>query len=283
MIRYPKARTMTIHLLFFLLCLSGLTCQAQQYTLDDMAITVEKFDSLNKDQNRYNQDNRIYTVGKRFTFSYDYRDPTGRPLRLAKADTVSPNGVAWQLVPAAPSTDQAVSQLTLSVRPGLLPFLQIFPDYNQTVIQYDFRLADGSLWTNEMTGVIENPKNLWLHPPRTGLFAVLELDPFPYVKQPLQVGASWSWKLAFGDHWADKRWRVWKGKNENVIQYKVTGKSVLKNKLGALKCYVVESEATSALGSTKLVAYYNEQVGFVKLAYTNIDQSSLTLELQRVE
>ncbi|NML65658.1 hypothetical protein HHL22_10620 [Hymenobacter sp. RP-2-7] len=274
-------------LLTFLLCLSSLTVQAQhaapQYTLDDMAITVEKFDSLNKDQNRYNQDNRIYTVGKRFTFSYDYRDPTGCRLQLAKADTVSKNGVAWQLVPATQGTDKAVSQLTLSVVPGLMPFLQIFPDYNQTVIQYDFTLADGRVWTNEMTGVIENPKNLWLHPPRTGLFAVLELDPFPYVKQPLHVGASWSWKLAFGDHWADKHWLVWKGKNKNVTQYKVTNKLLLNSKLGALTCYVVASEATSALGSTKLVAYYNEQVGFVKLAYTNIDQSSLTLELQRVE
>jgi hypothetical protein len=120
-------------------------------------------------------------------------------------------------------------------------------------------------------------------PPRTGLFSILELDPFPYIKQPLHVGASWTWKLAFGDHWADKRWLVWKGKNENVIQYRVTGKKLIHNNLGALPCYVVESEATSALGSTKLVAYYNEKVGFVKLAYTNIDKSSLTLELQRVE
>jgi hypothetical protein len=278
---------MTIKTLFAIWCLSSFACHAQraapQFTLDDLAIMVEKFDSLNKDQNRYNQDNKIYKVGKRFTFSYAYRDPTGRFLQLAKADTVSQHEAAWRLVPAEQRTDQAVSHIILSVVPGLSPFIQVYPDYNQTVILYDFKLVEGGSWTNEMTGVIENQKNLWLHPPRTGLFSILELDPFPYIKQPLHVGASWTWKLEFGDHWADKRWLVWKGKNENVIQYRVTGKKLIHNSLGALPCYVVESEATSALGSTKLVAYYNEKVGFVKLAYTNIDKSSLTLELQRVE
>ncbi len=248
-----------------------------------MAITVEKFDSLNKDQNRYNQDNEIYKVGKKFTFTYDYRDKTGSKMLLAKADTVSQNGAAWKLVPAEESNDKSVSQITLSVVPGLMPFIQIFPGYNQTVILYDFKLADGSSWNNEMTGVIENRKNLWLHPPRTGLFGVLELNPFPYVKQPIKVGAAWTWKLEFGEHWADKRWLLWKGKNENIIQYKVTGKTLITTKLGTLKCYVVESEAKSALGSTKLVAYYNDKFGFIKLAYTNIDKSSLTLELQSVE
>jgi hypothetical protein len=278
---------MTIKILSASWCLSSFACQAQraapQFTLDDLAITVEKFDSLNKDQNRYNQDNEIYKVGKKFIFTYEYRDKTGSRMLMTKVDTVSQNGIAWKIVPAEQRTDKSVKQIILSIVPGLMPFIQIFPDYNQTVILYDFKLLDGSSGTNEMTGVIENRKNLWLHPPRTGLFSVLELNPFPYIKQPLKVGAAWTWKLAFGEQWADKRWLVWKGKNENAIQYKVTGKSFVTSKLGTLPCYVVKSEATSALGSTKLIAYYNEKVGFIKLDYTNIDKSSLTLELQSVE
>ena len=278
---------MTVKILCSALCFASLACQAQrsaqQFTLDDMAITVEKFDSLNKDQNRYNQDNELYKVGKKFTFTYAYQDKTGRKMLMAKADTASQNGVAWKLVPAEQRNDKSISQIILSVVPGLMPFIQIFPGYNQTVILYDFKLVDGGSWSNEMTGVIENRKNLWLHPPRTGLFAILELNPFPYIKQPLKVGAKWTWKLAFGEQWADKRWLLWKGKNENAIRYKVTGKSLVASKLGTLPCYVVESEATSALGSTKLVAYYNAKFGFIKLDYTNIDKSSLILELQSVE
>lgn len=274
-------------ILYPTLCLISLSCQAQQATqkfaLDDMGITVEKFDSLQKDQNRYNQDNELYKVGKKFTFTYDYRDKTGTKMLMAKADTVSQNAVAWKLVPVEKRNDKSVTQISLSVVPGLMPFIQIFPDYNQTVILYDFQLADGSSWNNEMTGVIENCKNLWLHPPRTGLFSVLELNPFPYIKHPIKVGAEWAWKLEFGDHWADTRWLLWKGKKENTIHYKVIGKTHLATELGTLKCYVVESEAKSALGSTRLVAYYNDKFGFVKLAYTNIDKSSLTLILQSVE
>lgn len=264
-----------------------MSCQAQrvaqQFMLDDMAITVEKFDSLNKDQNRYNYDNEIYRVGKKFTFAYEYRDKNGTEMRMATANTVSQNGAAWKLVPADKASDTSVAQIILSVTAGLTPFIQVMPDYNQTVILYDFKQVGGGSWNNEMTGVIENSQNLWLHPPRTGLFGVLELNPFPYIKQPLTVGAEWTWKLAFGDHWADKRWLVWKGKNENTIRYKVTGKSLITNNLGTPTCYVVESEAKSALGSTKLVSYYNTKFGFVKLAYTNIDNSRITLDLQSVE
>lgn len=128
---------MTSKILCASLCLSSFVCHAQraapQFTLDDLAITVEKFDSLNKEQNRYNQDNEIYKVGKRFTFSYEYRDSTGRHMQLAKVDTVSQNEVAWQLVPAEQHTDQAVSHIILSVVPGLMPFIQVFPDYNSSL------------------------------------------------------------------------------------------------------------------------------------------------------
>lgn len=274
-------------ILYPTLCLISLSCQAQRsaqkFALDDMAITVEKFDSLDKDDNRYNRDNKIYTVGKNFTFTYSYQDKAGINMLMATVDTVSQNGGDWKLVRADSKNAKLVSHIILSIKPGLMPFIQVFPDYNQTVILYDFKLLGGESWNNEMTGVIENRKNLWLHPPRTGLFGILELNPFPYIKQPIKVGAEWTWKLKFGDQWANKWWQLWKGENENEIHYKITGKTTIKTKLGVLKCYVVESEAKSALGSTKLVSYYHKDFGFVKLNYTNIDKSKLALELQSIE
>ena len=64
---------------------------------------------------------------------------------------------------------------------------------------------------------------------------------------------------------------------------KTTLKTTVKTTLGTLTCYVVESEAKSALGFTKLVSYYHKEFGFVKLNYTNIDKSRLILELQSME
>lgn len=50
-------------------------------------------------------------------------------------------------------------------------------------------------------------------------------------------------------------------------------------KLGKLKCFVIESEASSELGTTRLVAYFHPKYGFVKLDYTNIDGSKTILTL----
>ncbi len=38
----------------------------------------------------------------------------------------------------------------------------------------------------ESTGIIENEKKVWLHPPRSGAFALFEYFPFPEIKFPLK-------------------------------------------------------------------------------------------------
>ena len=126
-----------------------------------MAVTVEKFDSLNKDDNRYNRDNHIYRVGKKFTYTYSYRDKAGISMVMTAADTGGQSEDNWQLVRANDKSAKSVTHVVLSVSSGLMPFIQVFPDYNQTVILYDFKLMSGNSWKNEMTGIIENSRNLW--------------------------------------------------------------------------------------------------------------------------
>jgi len=134
-----------------------------------------------------------------------------------------------------------------------------------------------------MTGLIENSKNIWLHPPRLKLFSILELNPFPNVKFPLEIGKSWSWNLKIGGQWGDKRWKEWSGNIENKYQYKIVGKEIMKTGVGSLECYVIEGQAESELGITKLISYFNKKYGFVKLDYTNIDNSKLEINLQGEE
>jgi hypothetical protein len=45
---------------------------------------------------------------------------------------------------------------------------------------------------------------------------------------------------------------------------------------------VTESTGESTLGTTKLISYFNEELGFIKLEYTNIDGSTIILEYNRV-
>ena len=85
--------------------------------------------------------------------------------------------------------------------------------------------------------------------------------------------------MGIGDHWADERWKVWEGKIENEYEYEITDKRTLKTDLGEIECLVIESNAKSRIGETKLTAYFNPEYGFVKLDYTNIDGSKTNLEL----
>ena len=270
------------------LYLTTLSSEAQKniekFETDDDGISVEKFDSTNVNDNRYNQNNSIYKVGRKFTFSYFYSDTIGEKFLMTKGNLNKQNMYDWTFEKMENKNPNSVYQIILTVKSGLSPFVKQLPDYNQTVISYDFKQLNGDVWpNNEKTGVVENVKNLWMHPPRTDFFKILEINPFPYVKEPLKIGNSWTWKLKIGGYWSDKRWLAWKGLIENIYNYKITDKVLLQTKLGEIECLVISSNAISKLGETKLTSYFNNQFGFVKLDYTNIDCSKTIIILEKME
>lgn len=248
------------------------------FKLDDLNIMVENFDSTNIDNNRYNLDNHIYTVGKKVFFNYYFIDTVGVKYLMTKDSTKD-----WILDKLDNRNPKSVYQIIMTINYGLSPFSQFIKDYNQTVIKFDFLMFDNSLWTNEMTGLIENERNIWIHPPRTDLFRILELNPFPYIKQPYVIGNKWDWELEFGSHWSDKRWLIWDGKQINKIKYEITRNLTIQTDLGPIDCLEVIAKATSDLGSTSLIAYFNSKLGFVKYDYTNIDKSKIIMEINKIE
>lgn len=148
--------------------------------------------------------------------------------------------------------------------------------------QYQFTVEPAIVPFSSTTGVVENEKNIWLHPPRDKYFMILELNPFPYIRQPFKKGTSWKWSLKIGDYWKDERWKLWNGPITNNYKYSIVGKEALHTKLGKLDCWIVEGTAESAIGSTSLTGYFNESFGFVKLDYVNIDKSKVIIEIKKV-
>ena len=273
---------------FIFLYLTVLSCSAQKniekFDTDDDGISVEKFDTINVNDNRYNQNNVIYKVGRKFTFNYYYSDTSGQKFLMTRSNLNKQIISDWTFEKMENRNPNSVNEIILTVRSGLSPFFEQFPDYSQTVIKYDFKQFNGESWTSsESTGAIENIKNLWMHPPRTDFFKILEINPFPYVKEPLEIGNKWTWKLKIGSFWSDKRWLEWKGPIDNNYNYKITDRVLLQTKLGEIECFVISSNAISKLGETKLTSYYNNQFGFVRLDYTNIDCSKTIIELEKVE
>lgn len=265
--------------LLFFLPLSGQ--QTENSVLPELlnagGVLVEKLNRKDKDPNRYTRDNTIYKPGYSFEFSFKHIDPQGE-IALFK----SPEGTrSWEFVPVSDSTvlKDVVNAIRLIPMPGTDPELSRGSEYRQTLVSYRYLSEGNPLRFGEITGLIENQGNVWLHPPRVRYFRILELNPFPFIKAPYQVGNAWEWDLKIGDHWSDERWKTWKGRVQMKYKYQITENLDMQTELGILNCYRIESTASSRLGVSRLTAYFNLEYGFVRLHYTNIDGSQTILEL----
>ncbi len=235
-------------------------------------ISIEKFDELNKDENKYNYNNEVFKVGSKFTYDFQHFTPENE-LQYFK---VHDDNEHWDFVDETSEDSGVVKNVIIGTLNGN-PMSQFDPDYYQTAISY--RYKENAPYS--MSGIIENEANIWMHPPRDQYFRILELNPFPYIKAPYKVGTKWNWNLQIGSQWGDKRWKTWEGTIDNKYDYEITAKKTISTPFGDLECLVVESTAKSNLGKTSLTAYFHQKYGFVKLDYTNIDQSKTLLELTK--
>lgn len=252
-----------------------------QLVLDDDSIYVEQFSPAETDENRFTANNTIYVVDRQWVYDYHYKAKNKKTYWFTATSGANGSDSAWRWVSPDSAGSTTVRQVRLRVTAGLGPFVN-FPGYNQTIIQYDYLDANGPSSFNEQTGVVENERNVWMHPPRTNFFRILELNPFPYIQAPYRTGHRWQWHLTIGDSWQDARWKTWSGRIENRYQYEIKGIQSVKTPIGTFSCYKVHATATNRLGHTQLTAYFNQQVGFVRLEYTNIDGSKTVLSLNKV-
>ncbi len=173
--------------------------------------------------------------------------------------------------------------IKLFVEPDFGSFSYIPPNYRQSVIRYEYISNSGKVTGRESTGLVENQNNIWMHPPREKLFRILELSPFPYVKQNSDITSTYNWEMMVGDQWGDSRWKTWEGGINLKFSYENTERKNISTEYNNnIDCMVTESTGESTLGTTKLISYFNEELGFIKLEYTNIDGSTIILEYQRV-
>lgn len=242
-------------------------------------IWVERFDSVITDDSRYNHDNLLFTEGSEFIYNAYHIDTAGDTLLFKVPPLDNLYKAPWHLIKIAEQDENTVSKLVITVKKGLGFMGKNYPDYYQTVVTYEYYSKEKMLRFNSMSGVIENERNLWMHPPRDFYFEMLEINPFPFVKFPLEIGKKWDWKLGIGDQWSDKRWKEWQGNIENNCQYEITGRKTINTSFGALDCYVIEGHAKSKIGETRLKSFFHTTYGFVVLHYTNINGTQTYLEL----
>lgn len=242
---------------------------------------------------RYTEDNKIYQADREFTFEFHYFDPQGKERymryeRIPKqgyelTETGDTNTYTYYMADFSFSDvfnpkDSCINRYEVEVLCTAEPFRK---DYNQTVEAFYFLFDDQwSRWPLSWSGIVENERNLWMHPNRDCLFQILELNPFPYIQYPIKKGNTWKWRLSIGSQWGDKRWKTWTGGIVNKYKYRITDTDCeVVTPLGTLSCVKVEAVAKSRIGNTYLTAYYNDTYGFVKMDNTNVDGSRLLVDL----
>ncbi|OBX23811.1 hypothetical protein BAA08_02300 [Bizionia sp. APA-3] len=206
---------------------------------------VENISSeLLKNENRFDLDNKIYTLNREVLYSFSKYEK----------ETLIPSDIKY---------------IRLTVIGTTKPFSKFDSDYSQTVIEYEYLNAAKKILATEKTGLIENDKNIWFHPPRTLDAGILQLSAFPYIKLTDQT--KWKWKL---DAAFEKYQDV-----HLVHSYKKMKSISYKTKFGLLPCIPISATSQSHIGISTSVFIYNEKYGFVKLEFNNIDGTTIVLEM----
>lgn len=252
----------------------------REYIYEESGIYVENLLASDNSPDRYTIDNNVYTISRKFVFDY-FIIRGGDTLKISAPRMSKPDSDfqrEWEFVSHKSQNEDKIETISLAVQPGI-------SNENQTMLKYEYQFLvnPGYSTFSSTSGVIENEMNTWMHPHRDKYFMILELNPFPFIQQPFELGNKWRWSLGIGDHWKDVRWKTWTGSITNNYEYEIIGKEILNTKVGEMDCWVIQSTATSPIGSTGLIAYYNEDNGFVKLDYINIDKSRLTVEIKDIK
>lgn len=250
-----------------------------KYIFDDFKIYIEKPLTADNNPDRYSLDNKVYRISKKFIFDYFIIKDTDT-LKIVASKITAPDSDfqrEWNFISKNIKHEDKIETISITVQPGI-------SNNNQTMLKYEYQYIPdlGYSTFSSTSGVIENEMNTWMHPHRDKYFMILELNPFPFIQQPFKIGNKWTWTLEIGDHWKDDRWKTWTGSIRNDYEYEIIGKEKLKTKIGEMDCWIVESTATSSIGSTGLIGYYNEENGFIKLDFINIDRSKLSIEIKEI-
>lgn len=248
--------------------------------VNDNGIFVEAYDSTNIDKNKYTADNIVYSDGDILEFEYLFISKDGDTLFFKQTENKSiPRNKRWKFVNKDSIDDKSITGYSLTVENGIGGMFMADPDYDQSVIEYKFIYNSKKTSRNsEYTGLIENHKNIWMHPSRSSLFRITQLNPWPFIQKPYKVGNKFSWSLKTGDSWGDERWLTWTGTIETKYDYEIVKKESITINNVSYNCLVISAIGTSVLGRTKLKSYFHETYGFIHLHYTNIDSSQLIIK-----
>jgi hypothetical protein len=271
---------------------------SQELELDD-GIYSEKVIRNDTNKHRYTKDNISYKLGRILIYDYYYEDRTGLKYKFIRTENYSEEN-PLHLIPVNNIHDSTIDKIRIEVSDHFEIYEKFDTTYTQTIFDYSYLDRKGKMkdtlceyfkkktkasnleCMDEGTGVIDNKMNLWMHPPRTYTYKILELCPFPFQYLDESV-KKWGWNLQVGGFYLDPRWINQKEKIQINYEYLRAKDEIITTPFGNLSCKVTNGTAKSDLEKgmlrTYLKSYYHPNYGFVKLEYTTINGSRIVMDL----
>ena len=131
-----------------------------------------------------------------------------------------------------------------------------------------------------VTGVIEDPREIWIHPFRNNQYAYTEEAPFPQIRRAfLQPGSSWRGGRLF----IMGGWGAFKGS----VQPTYTVEKLDDRQYGVRTlsgCWLIHSVGKhSRLGNSYLDFYFHPQYGFTEMHYRFFDGTRISFVLEQLD
>ncbi len=230
---------------------------------------------INGIENPYNYDNKIFIPQKEYIYRY---------VIIKNADSLKykiVNDSVFELIQPYDTSQTVVDYLSIKTLKNKGPIFTDHENYNQTEIILSQLDHHQKALTRELTGVIENDKNIWLHPFRSNIFQMLQFAPFPFVK--FSTDKPYKWNLKIGKHWDELKDINWKGNLNLKCNYRNIGFESVNIPIGHFRALKTISTGKSKLGKNYLITYYNDSLGFIKFEYDLINGEKIILTLEEIK
>lgn len=141
--------------------------------------------------------------------------------------------------------------------------------------------------TKVHTGAIVKRDSIWMHPPRSYLFTILETSAFPFIKLPFSLGNSWKWQLEVSKAWLSGYPELYKKVNSSKLtfyhSYEIIDRNTKNTKLGPINCFKVKATTQSTLGNRNAYFLYNNGYGFIQMIFETYDNKRIQMDLITID
>ncbi len=274
----------------YLLCISlAISCNSNNnYSMLYNQLPLKNFiddDELNKNTD----DNTIYKPYNKITYNYIYKH-NNQPFRFGvkfNNNCLKDNKINcidyfdFPLDSMNLYRNNAIDYLTMTVfnTKGHTSLAN-----NQTIIKYDYiNNINGPILQGERTGIVENSEKIFLHPPRSYSFSLLQLTAFPYLKLPLSNHLQWT---AFNSipYETLKHSGINHQTDLNLnFEYNVVEEINHKSELGTLKCWKINAISESEGYKVHSTYLFNNTYGFIQMEHNINNTHYYLLKLTNIK